>query len=232
GTRRMATMMGEVAPEAHFVLCSSLAAAGPPRPGRPAREGDRDAPQSAYGRSKLFSEQVLAASGVRHTIVRPPAVYGPRDRDILAAFRGGARGSAGRMGPPRRRLSLVHAQDLAEGIALAGEREAGGTYYMSDGVVHLWEEVVAGIGAAVGRVPRIVPLPNPILNLAARLDRTRARLLGRNPLLTPDRARELAGDDWSCDDSRARRELGYVSRIGLEEGLRDTADWYRAQGWM
>src|SRR5690606_19552491 len=61
GTRRMATMMGEVAPEAHFVLCSSLAAAGPPRPGRPAREGDRDSPQSAYGRSKLFSEQVLAA---------------------------------------------------------------------------------------------------------------------------------------------------------------------------
>src|SRR5690606_22307199 len=163
GTRRMATMMGEVAPEAHFVLCSSLAAAGPPRPGRPAREGDRDAPQSAYGRSKLFSEQVLAASGVRHTIVRPPAVYGPRDRDILTAFRVGARGIAVRMGPPRQRLSLVHAQDLAEGIALAGEREAGGTYYMSDGVVHLWEEVVAGIGAAVGRVPRIVPLPNPVL---------------------------------------------------------------------
>lgn len=232
GTRRLAEAIAAAAPDALLVFCSSLAAAGPARLGRPLREDDEPAPATAYGRSKLAAERALAASGVRHVVVRPPTVYGPRDVDILAAFRLAARGLAVRLAPPGQRLSLVHARDLAEGMACVAERASGGTWYLTDGEVHRWEEVIAGIGAAVGTRPRVLPLPPVVLHFAAHADRTRARLTGRKPLLTPDRARDLVTPDWTCDDSRARRELGYASRIRLDDGLRETAAWYRAQGWL
>ncbi|HLV26150.1 MAG TPA: NAD-dependent epimerase/dehydratase family protein [Gemmatimonadales bacterium] len=232
GTRRLAMAVRESAPDAHIVLCSSLAAAGPPRPGHPATEKDSDNPQGAYGTSKLLAEKVLGDSGLRHVVVRPPAVYGPRDVDILAAFRLASRGLAVRLAPEGQRLSFVHARDLASGLLLAAEREASGMYYLSDGQVHLWEDVMTGIGAAIGRVLRTVSLPTGILHVAARLDRTRALLLGRKPLLTPDRARELSGADWSCSDALARAELGYESRIPLLDGLFETAEWYRKVGWL
>lgn len=232
GTRRLAAAVRESAPDAHVVLCSSLAAAGPPTPGYPATEQDLDNPKGAYGMSKWLAEQVLAESGLRHVVIRPPAVYGPRDVDILAAFRLASRGLAVRLAPEGQRLSFVHARDLAAGLALAAEREATGKYYMSDGQVHLWEDVMTGIGAAIGHVLRVVSLPTGILHAAARLDRTRALLLGRKPLLTPDRARELSGPDWSCSDDLAREELGYESRIPLLDGLFETAEWYRVEGWV
>lgn len=232
GTQRVADAVRHSSPEALFVLCSSLAAAGPPRRGRPAREEDDEHPVSAYGRSKLASERVLGERGLRHVVVRPPAVYGPRDVDILAAFRLQARGLALRLGPRAQRLSLVHARDLAHGLATAAERGALGRYYMSDGVVHTWEEVVDGMAAAVGRRARSVAVPRAAALAVAHADRARARWLGGKPLLTPDRVRELSEPEWTCDDSRARRELGYASSVELCDGLSETAAWYRAQGWL
>lgn len=232
GTARLAASVARTAEGTRFVFCSSLAAAGPPRPGRPAREEDEARPKSAYGRSKLDAERVLGDAGVPHVVVRPPAVYGPRDVDILAAFRLAARGLALRLAPPGQRLSLVHASDLARGLAMAAEQSACGLYYLSDGAVHTWEEVTAGIAAAVGRRVRVVPVPRAAALLAAHLDRGRARALRRKPLLTPDRVRELAAPEWTCDDTRARRELGYASRVALADGLRQTAAWYRARGWL
>jgi nucleoside-diphosphate-sugar epimerase len=78
----------------------------------------------------------------------------------------------------------------------------------------------------------VVSVPNAVAHAVARVDRLRARLTGAKPLLTPDRVRELSQADWTCDDSRARRELGYESRVALAEGLRETARWYREQGWV
>lgn len=232
GTRRVTEAVARSAPEALVVFCSSLAAAGPSRDGRPVREEDEAHPVSAYGRSKLAAERALALLPVRHVVVRPPAVYGPRDVDVLAAFRLAARGLALRIGPPGQRLSLVHARDLALGLATAAGREARGLYYMSDGVVHTWTEVVDGIAAAVGRSARVVAVPRAAALLVAHADRARARWLGGKPLLTPDRVRELSLPEWTCGDTRARRELGYASRTALEEGLGETAAWYRSHGWL
>jgi nucleoside-diphosphate-sugar epimerase len=232
GTERLAGVIARVAPDAALVLCSSLAAAGPPPSGRPAREGEPEHPVSAYGRSKLAAERALARAAVRSVIVRPSAVYGPRDVDILAAFRLAARGLALRLAPPGQRLSMIHARDLAAGLVTAAERDARGVYYMSDGVVHAWEGIIAALGDAVGRRPRIVAVPHAVVSLAAHADRTLARLMRRKPLLTPDRARELAEPEWTCDDTRARLELGYTSPTALADGFRETAEWYRAHGWL
>ena len=109
GTRRLVEVVSKHAPGALLVLCSSLAAAGPARTGRPLTEADPPIPIGPYGESKLAAERLVGSSGLRHVIVRPPAVYGPRDRDMLHAFRLAACGWAPRIGPSSQRISLVHA---------------------------------------------------------------------------------------------------------------------------
>lgn len=121
GTRALVAAMRERAPGALLVHCSSLAAAGPSLDGRPLSESDPPRPIGPYGESKLAAERLVASSGLDHVIVRPPAVYGPRDADILAVFRLAARGLALRLGPRGQRLSLVHVRDLAHGLIDAAE---------------------------------------------------------------------------------------------------------------
>src|SRR5579863_3902805 len=144
-----------------LVFCSSLAAGGPARAGRPLTEADPPAPIGPYGESKLRGEQVVLSGGVPAVVVRPSAVYGPRDRDVLAAFRLAARGLAIRTGPRGQQLAMIHVHDLAQGLAAAGRTAgAAGIYYVNGGN-YLWDDINAAMGAAVGRHPLVLPLPTP-----------------------------------------------------------------------
>jgi nucleoside-diphosphate-sugar epimerase len=233
GTRALLAAMSDAAPGALLVFCSSLAAAGPSPDGRPLSESDPPRPIGPYGRSKLAAEGFVQASGLDHVIVRPPAVYGPRDPDILTVFRLAARGLALRSSPAGQRLSLLHVRDLAHGFLDAAERGAGkGIFYLSDGAVHSWADVIGAIGAAVGRRPHAIHIPPPLALAVAHASRLVARATGAKPLLTPERARDLAQSAWVCDDARARSELGYRSAFALKEGMADTAAWYRDNGWL
>jgi nucleoside-diphosphate-sugar epimerase len=233
GTRALLEAMSERAPEALLVFCSSLAAAGPARNGRPLEETDPPDPIGPYGESKLAAERLVAASRLDHVTVRPPAIYGPRDPDILAVFRLAARGLAPRVGPHGQRLSMVHARDLAHGLVDAAERGANrGVFYMSDGAVHTLDEVTEAIASAVGRPARVLQVPFRLAHAAAHVSRLLARAGGSRPLITPERIRDLAQPHWVCDDSRARAELGYESAFTLREGVLDTAAWYRANRWL
>jgi dihydroflavonol-4-reductase len=232
GVERVLAALMAHAPRGRLVFCSSLAAAGPTREGRPLTETDPPAPIGPYGVSKANAERAIAASAVESVIVRPPAVYGPRDRDVLAAFKLAAHGIAIRTGPARQRLAFIHVEDLVRGLIQAGRAPgARGVYYVN-GANHEWEEIMAAIGRAVGRNPHVVAVPPSVVAAAGRVSRGWARVTGRKPLLTPERARDLVQPDWTCDDGRARRELGYAPRVALVEGMQATADWYRAEGWL
>ena len=232
GTRQVLDAMRTAAPDAFMVFCSSQAAAGPSLNGRPATEVGPPAPIGPYGASKLAAERLLAASDCRHVVVRPPAVYGPRDVDILAAFKLARAGVAMRLGPSGQRLSLVHVRDLARGLmAAATAQHARGVYYVS-GDTLAWESIIASIGVAVGRRPRVIPVPSLVPTTAGMVERAVSRLSGAKVLLTPERVLNLRQRDWSCDDARARRELGYAPAIDLATGFAETAAWYREQGWL
>jgi nucleoside-diphosphate-sugar epimerase len=231
GTRNIIDAMRRSAPDALFVFCSTLAAAGPASK-RPLNETDSASPVSEYGRSKLAAEQVVSESGLDYLIVRPPAVYGPRDTDILAAFRLAARGLAFRIAPEGQRLSLVHVHDLARGFVCAAEAEGRGLYYMTDGMIHTWESVTEQISKAVGKTPRIITVSHGMAEAISQVERLRGMVTGSKPLLTPDRIREFSQKDWTCDDTRARLDIDYESTISLPEGMQATADWYRSQGWL
>lgn len=232
GTRNVVRAMQKSAPDALLVFCSSLAAAGPSSRKRPLNETDPPSPISAYGRSKLTAERIVEESGLPYLIVRPPAVYGPRDTDILAAFRLAARGLAFRVAPEGQTLSLVHVEDLTRGLACAAETEGRGLYYMTDGMVHTWESVMEYISRAVGKKPKVIAIPSLISEGLSRLEVLRASVFGAKPLLTPDRMIELSQAGWTCDDTRARLDIEYESSIALPDGIRSTAEWYRKQGWL
>ena len=232
GTRNVVSAMQKVAPDALIVFCSSLAAAGPSTKKRPLNETDSPSPVSAYGRSKLIAERIVEESGLQPLIVRPPAVYGPRDSDILAAFRLAARGLALRVAPEGQQLSLVHVEDLARGLARAAETEGRGLYYMTDGMIHTWESVLENMSRAVGRKARTIAIAPFLADGLSRLEVLRASMFGSKPLLTPDRIIELSQASWTCDDTRARLDIDYESSITLPDGMRSTAEWYRKQGWL
>ena len=200
-----------------FVHVSSLAA----------REPDL----SLYGASKAKAERLVGQSGLDWAIVRPPAVYGPGDSEMLDLFK------AARTGimpvPPAGRLSIIHVDDLARLLlALAVEHAPRQVIYEPDdghagGYTH--KQFARAIGSAVDRRPLPLSIPAPLLRLGARLDRALRRDSAK---LTADRAAYFCHPDWTSDPAKAPPPDLWRSEIGAEEGLTGTACWYREQGWL
>ena len=196
-----------------FVHTSSLAA--------------REPKLSLYGASKARSEALVTASSLATAIVRPPALYGPGDREMLAMFKMATRGFV--LFPPPGRLSLLHADDLARLLlALAASTDTG-LIEPDDGRPGGWthREFGEALGAAVGRKVRTVSMPRPVLAAAARCDRL---VRGAKAKLTPDRAAYFSHPDWVADPSRA--PTWWRAEISTPQGLADTAAWYRSAGWL
>jgi nucleoside-diphosphate-sugar epimerase len=199
-----------------FVHVSSLAA--------------REPSLSRYGASKARSEVLVKTSDFSFTIVRPPAVYGPGDRETLELFKMAKRGLI--ILPPAGRLSLIHADDLAMLlIALAGSDAQGLTVESDDGHPggYSHREFAALLGRAVGGNPISLAMPKQVLRTAAALD----GLIRRDGAkLTPDRVAYFCHPDWVADPARAAPSNLWRPSIDTGEGLRATADWYRAEGWL
>lgn len=222
-----------------FLLVSSLAALGPassPSPG--VRESDEPHPVSAYGRSKLLGEKAArrCAGSIPLTIVRPPAVYGPGDRDILEVFAMMKKGyllSAG--SGARQRFSMIHVDDLIAGtlMALDSATAAGRDYFITSPRGYAWEEVIDAARPELGfrRLLRI-NLPKPLVfGLGAVLGGV-AKLTGKPALINRDKANELVQDYWVCSPEKAQRELDFTASTPLDEGVAETLRWYRQQGWL
>jgi nucleoside-diphosphate-sugar epimerase len=235
GTLRLLEAMEADGARRRLVFLSSMAAAGPSH-GHPVAPGDEPRPLTAYGRSKLEGERhALSRQGVTGIVLRPPAVYGPRDRDLLTFFRLADRGLLPLIGPAERRLQMVYAADLAEALVLATERAAvTGVYHIAEPVAYTWTEVLDRVAAAVGRGQGgiRVRVPAAALHVAAAVTQAVARVRREPAILDRDKALEVLADGWTCDTESARRDLGFVAGTPLVDGLRETAGWYRAHGWL
>lgn len=218
-----------------IVYLSSLAATGPSVSGRPVERDDRPRPLTAYGRSKLEGERICltAADVVKVTILRASAVYGPRDRDLLRYFRLAMRGVLPIPTGPERPVQLIHASDLAEMLVRAGTAgNARGIYHVAEPRAYAWATVARLIASAVGRRARVVRVPTSVIRSAAALSEWGAGAAGRATIFNRDKARELLAPGWLCETDAAIRQLGFTPRIPLEQGLAETAAWYRDRGWL
>ncbi|HYC95946.1 MAG TPA: NAD(P)H-binding protein, partial [Sphingomicrobium sp.] len=200
-----------------FVHVSSLAA--------------REPKLSAYGASKAGSEALISASSLPHAIVRPPAVYGPGDREMLELFRMARRGIV--LLPPGGRLSLIHADDLGRLLLALADPDApkGLLVEPDDGRHRGWshEEFGQALGRALGRRVTTFSTPRPILNFCAQIDRLVRRDRAK---LTQDRVAYFCHPDWMVDPGRGAPENLWRPEIDTERGLAETAKWYREQGWL
>lgn len=210
-----AAMLAAAPLAARFVHVSSLSA--------------REPGLSLYGASKARGEALVVASERAWSIVRPPAIYGPRDTDNLDLFRLARRGVVPL--PPGGRLSVIHATDLARlivALATAGEQRV---YEADDGVPGGWDhrDFARAIGEAVGK--RVLPLamPRAAMTLAARADHM---LRGDKAKLTPDRIAYFCHPDWVIDPAARSHATLWQPQIATPAGLAATARWYRDHGWL
>jgi nucleoside-diphosphate-sugar epimerase len=222
---------------ARFVFVSSQAAAGPASfLDAPVTEDMSPAPIEAYGRSKLDAEHVVrSAEGMSWVIVRPAAVYGPRDRDFLALLRLARHGIAIHAANRTQWVSIIHVRDVVDGIVHAAilPRAVGGTFFLANEAPVQWAEVFRS-AARVARRRLIVDVEIPawLVEVGAAAGDVLARVAGSAGLLTSEKVALTKPRFWICSSERAKRELGFVPRIGLQEGLTETHDWYRTHGWL
>ncbi len=236
GTRHLLDAACKAATPPRLVYVSSLAAAGPAPPGRALLEDDPPHPLPGYGASKLAAEEVVLnyAERLPVVIVRPPAVYGPRDTNFLPVFRMARKaGLAPVLGGPDGLLTFVYATDLAEGTCLAGlhPRAIGRTYFIGGGT-HTQAELADAIAAALGRDLRRLRVPGWLAKLAGEFGELKWALTGRPQILSRRKVRDALQPRWTCSWARATSELGYLPKIDLREGIRLTAEWYVREGWL
>ena len=191
----------------------------------------REPDLSQYGASKARSEELVRGSGLDWAIVRPPAVYGPGDRETLELFRMAKRGLI--LLPPEGKLSLIHADDLARLlIALADPAAPANMLVEPDdghpgGYTH--RQFASLLGAAFGNNARTFSAPAGIVRAAARIDRL---LRGKSAKLTPDRANYFCHPDWVVSPNFAVPPTLWSPRVSARDGIGDTARWYKAKGWL
>ncbi len=234
-----AALAGPGRTPSRFVYVSSLAAVGPNPTAAPLDETCPPRPHDHYGRSKLAGERIVldARDRLPVTIVRPPGVYGPGDTNLLAMFRTAQRlGLVPSIGerPGRAKLfSLVHVDDLAEGIWLAAASPAGiGRTYFIAGGTHTTAELAAALSSALGRPLRVLNLPRALAVLVGELGQLKWALTGRPQIVSRRKVRDLLQPRWTCAWDLAARDLGYRPRIALDDGIRRTARWYAREGWI
>lgn len=236
GTRRLTEVCVAHARELRrFLLVSSLAAAGPsPVGAEPLTEEAPPRPLTWYGRSKLEAEGVVRASGLPCAILRPPVVFGPRDRDVLSVFRMAKWGLAPIPGHQERRYSVIYAPDLAEGLLRAAEAPVPSGEIIS--LVHpevvTWTDLGQRIARSLGRRGRVVHVPEGLLRMAGRLADVASRLRGRPGIFSAQKVEEMLAPAWVASPQKAQRLLGWSATTPLDEALALTARWYRDHGWL
>jgi nucleoside-diphosphate-sugar epimerase len=200
-----------------FVQVSSLAA--------------REPKLSLYGASKARAETLVQRSGLNWVMVRPPAVYGPGDRETLELFKMAKLGLM--LLPPNGRVSMIHVDDLARLLLklATSEQPSGVIFEADDGREQGWshKEMAAAIGGAVGRRNLALSLPGSILKLGGRVDRLVRRSRAK---LTPDRAAYFAHPDWVANAQLRPPADFWRPSIDTPAGLAETARWYEREGWL
>ncbi len=236
GTQAIIDAMLDAAPRpARLIYLSSLAAVGPPVNGRPVTRDDTPRPLTTYGRTKLAGEKVceVAADRFQVSILRAPAVYGPRDRDVFQFFRLANRGIVPLPRAATGRVQMIHVRDLARSLLLAATSSAArGVYHVAEARSYDWEEMARMVGQALGKRVRVPRIPTPVIGAAAILSETISGVMGRSTIFNREKADELTVPGWLCETDLARRDFGFEAHIPLQEGFNETANWYKINGWL
>lgn len=219
-----------------FILVSSQAAMGPSPSKEPIIEDAQYNPVTTYGRSKMAAEKEVLTEKDNFpvTICRPPAVYGPRDPEILIFFQTIAKGLHPMIGFDEKNISLVHVSDLVRGILLAAENDMsiGKTYFIADEKYYNWKDVGELASRLLNKKVIRIRIPHFAVFAVAAVSQFLSYFRNEATILNLEKANEMIQQNWTCSVQRAVKELGYRQQITLENGFRDTIEWYKKEKWL
>jgi nucleoside-diphosphate-sugar epimerase len=219
----------------HLVHISSLAVSGPGVAGRPAEETADPQPVTVYGQSKHLGEiEIRQRCLVPWTILRPAAVYGPRDAEFLSLFQKVKQRLMPLVGDPNRSLNMVYGPDVASAVlfTLAKDRGKGKTYHVAAEPPCTDEEFMEEIARSMNVRPVRLRIPRLVLYLGCSIQEILSHATGRATMLNRQKVPELLAPGWVCTTDRIRHDLGFTAPTPLKEGVRRTLAWYRREGWL
>ncbi len=219
-----------------FIYLSSQAAAGPCRNGKKKKESDQCEPISPYGQSKRMGEE-FALAHLRELpllILRPCAVYGPRERDIYTFFKLVSRRVKPCLFGEDQHISLCYVDDIVQAILLAtrSQEPSGEIFFLSDGQDYRLKEVGEIIAQAMRVNAICIRVPAWVIAGMASFSEYFSKLLRRPPLLNKEKVEEIVQKNWVCDITKAKTALGFQPNILLLEGAKLTFEWYKKEKWL
>ena len=218
-----------------FLFVSSQAAAGPSFDGKPIRENFPCCPISDYGKSKYEAELFLQnrEHELPITILRPPSVYGPRDKDVFLYFQWINRGIRPTLGDGNYYVNFIYVKDLVEAIIEAGEsnKAVGETYFLANSEIYTWNDIAEIIEKILDRNTIKLKIPKKITYFMAFMSEIFANISGKNTIFNRQKVKEFTQKYWLCSSEKGRKDLGFETR-SLEQGFREILDWYRKEEWL
>jgi nucleoside-diphosphate-sugar epimerase len=234
--RRLCEAAIRACPTARFIHFSSAAVTGPSYAGVAFTEEVPFNPITPYGRSKAAGEEAVWAlrDDIAVTVLRPPTVYGPRERDLLQLFQTARRHVRPLIGGGRARVQMIAWCDLVEATIAAAlsPDAASGRYFVADNVPYSTREIAEMAAALIGTWTIPVYIPGWALWVIALLTEMGARVRGKAMTLNRGKLPEILAPSWLCSTSRAKQDFGFIASTSLADGMAQTVAWYREQGWL
>lgn len=218
------------------IITSSLAAGSPSPLGQPINESSPSAPVESYGRSKLRLEEAISRyfGIVPVTIIRPPAVYGERDTEILTYFKTVNAGIIPLLGFGRKEVSMVYVRDLCHGMLAAAQspKAVDQTYYLADPNIHSWKDLGKLTARLLDKQAFTIRVPHTLLYLVGMINEGVAFIFGNLPQLNLEKAGQITRKAWTCSSAKATRDFGFQEYTPIRDGLQKTLAWYRQHNWL
>ncbi len=218
------------------VIVSSLTATGPSKIGKPNNELTPLNPITRYGVSKKTEETLVKnyMEEIPISIVRPPAVYGPRDTEIYLIFKTYKSGLLPLIGFNKKEVSIVHVSDLVRGIYLAATapKAVGEIYFVGSKNYYTWDEMGNAIAKGMGKRALTLKLPHFLVYTVGAIAEFFSWFSSKAATFNFEKARDFVQEAQTCDSSKALKDFGYVSEISLEDGMKTTIQWYKDNKWL
>lgn len=220
-----------------FVMVSSLAAYGPAdfQPNGKVSNESVPRPVTMYGKSKLEGEKILENNKIiDYTIIRPTAVYGPRERDLFSLFKIINKNIEPSIGLLPQKLTFVYVEDLAKAILLAttAVRSKNKAYFITDGHTYTGDAFGGFIKEALGKRTIKFKIPIICIKLIAAISEMTHKNSQKVPALNKEKVHELKARNWSVDISESIQDLNFMPQVPLNEGIQKTIDWYKTNNWL
>jgi dihydroflavonol-4-reductase len=239
GTKNFVTALISLDMTPHmFVYMSSLSVCGPIREEQPytaITNADIPQPNTAYGLSKLKSEQFLdLLESFPHIVLRPTGVYGPREKDYFMMFKSIKGHTDFAVGYKRQDLTFIYVDDLVQAVFLALEKgESGKKYFVSDGNVYSSRAFSDYIHKEIGRGWLLrIKAPLWLLRIITLLGEYAGHFTGKVSALNKDKYNIMKQRNWQCDIKPIIHELGYEPQYDLERGVHAAIEWYKQEHWL